>query len=165
MFNALGQRKMARQFSDLLEPSRVLLPVCSDGKEAVIEELARFLADSHGRPDLAGVVLKGVLERECEMSTGIGRGVALPHAEIEIPIEPMAVVGVAPEGIDFEAIDDEPVRILFMLVCSEQSRDERLEILSRLSTVLRDRSAPKRIWSAGTPAEVVKIIREKEGDG
>lgn len=154
---------MARLFSDLIDKSRVLLPIRSSAKEAIVEELTRFLAERHGCVDLFAALQEGVWKRESEMTTGIGRGVALPHAELDIPIEPMAVVGIAPDGVEFDALDSAPVHLFFLLVCSKESRAERLELLSKLSRVMRDHSVPKRIWQAETPEEVVEIIRSKEG--
>ncbi len=154
---------MARHFSDLIDKSRVLLPIRSTEREAIVEELTRFLAESHGCEDLFDILRKGVWDRECEMTTGIGRGVALPHAELEISIEPMAIVGIAPKGVEFDALDSDPVHVFFLLVCSKESREERLNLLSNLSMVLRDHSVPKRIWTAESQEDVVKIIRLKEG--
>ncbi len=154
---------MAKIFSDLLNASRVCLPLRSLERESVVEELTRFLAEAHGREDLAQALREGVWKRESDLSTGIGRGVAFPHAEIGIPIEPMAVIGIAPDGIDFDAPDSKPVHLFFLLVCSEESRAERLELLSKLSNVLRDPTVPKRLRAALSPEEVVEIIRSKEG--
>lgn len=155
---------MARQFSDLLDESRVLLPVRATGKKEIVDELTRFLTERHGCPELYDGLRSGVWERESDMSTGIGRGVALPHAELDLSIAPMAVVGIAPEGVEFDAIDSKPVNIFFMLVCSKENRADRLDLLSRVSRLLRDQSVPERIRSAKTPEEVVEIIRSKEGN-
>ncbi|RPJ44859.1 MAG: hypothetical protein EHM19_06135, partial [Candidatus Latescibacterota bacterium] len=96
---------------------------------------------------------------------GIGRGIAVPHAEIDEEIDTAAVLGISPGGIDFEALDSAPVHIVFLLVSSNRREKDRLGILSRFSALFGEASVRKAIRRASTAEEAARIIRESEGEG
>lgn len=156
---------MAASISDLIDESRVLLPIASTAKEEVIDEITDFLIRVTGRSDLRKTILRGIWEREREISTGIGRGIAIPHAEIDADVETSAVLGIAPYGADFDALDSQPVSIVFLLVVSHENRQERLGILKGLSGLFSDVEVRRALKKARSEAEVVRIIRESEGRG
>ncbi|MBN1825016.1 MAG: PTS sugar transporter subunit IIA [Candidatus Eisenbacteria bacterium] len=154
---------MTPLLSELIGPDHVLLPLEAESKEEVLDELIRFLIRLIGREDLEEAVRKGVWAREREISTGIGRGVAIPHAELDADIEPAAVLAVSPAGVPFDALDSEPVHILFLLICSGRQPEFRLGVLSRLSGLLGDRSIRQRLRESATAEAVVDVIRDYEG--
>lgn len=156
---------MAASISDLIDESRVLLPLASTAKEEVIDEITDFLVRVTGREDLRETILRGIWEREREISTGIGRGIAIPHAEIDADIEPSAVLGIAPYGAEFDALDSRPVSIVFLLVVSHENRRERLGILKGISALFSDVDVRRALKNAKSEAEVARIIRESEGRG
>ncbi len=156
---------MATSISQLISEDRVLLPIRSSGKKDVLTEIVGFLVRATGREDLREAILEGALEREMEISTGIGRGIAIPHAEIRAEIEPLAVIGVSPEGVDFEALDSNPVHVVFLLVCPAEARKERLAILSSLSRLFCERSLVRELKKARCEADVVERIRHHEEKG
>jgi mannitol/fructose-specific phosphotransferase system IIA component (Ntr-type) len=100
--------------TELLTPDRVLVPLSARDKSGVIAELARYLVDQSGGsyPE----VLEAVEEREAVLSTGIGFGVAIPHARSSAVSQLTLVCGVTPEPVPFDSIDGEPVRLFFMIV-------------------------------------------------
>jgi len=153
---------MATSISQLISEDRVLLPIRSSTKKDVLTELVDFLARVSGREDLREAILDGVFEREMEISTGIGRGIAIPHAEIRAEIGPLAVIGVSPEGVDFEALDSEPVHVVFLLVCPAEARQERLSILSSLSRLFSQRSLVGELKKVRCEADVVERLRHYE---
>ncbi len=154
---------MAKRIADIITEERVLLPLEGSGKEQAIDRLIQFLLKAYDREDPVDRISNCVWERENRFSTGIGRGIAIPHGEIDDSIEPMAVLGITANPIEYEAIDDEPVSLFFLLVCSKSRTEERLEVLSSLSNLLRDRSVCERLMRSKTSAEVVNIILETEG--
>jgi len=154
---------MAERITDLINEDDVLVPLQSTSKEDLLSELTGFLVKRLGREDLTDTVLEGVWEREREMSTGIGRGIAIPHAEIDEKIPPSAVIGISPSGAEFDALDSQPVHIVFLLICSKHNQDVRLGILSSLSYLFGERSVRQALRKAASPKEVVEIIRESEG--
>ena len=153
---------MNTRLSDLIGSDRILLPLKAETKEEVLEELIRFLIEAIGREDLEEAVREGVWTREREISTGIGRGVAIPHAELKVDIEPAAVLALSPEGVPFDALDSEPVHILFLLISSSKDPTYRLGVLSRLSGLLGNRAIRQRLREAVTPEEAAEVIREYE---
>jgi len=153
---------MAIRISDLIDESRVLLPMRAGSKKDAIDELTDLLVRLEGREDLRQGILDSVWEREMEISTGIGRGIAIPHAEIDMAIGPMAVIGISPAGIDFEALDSRPVHVAFLLVVSNERPQARLSVLSRLSRLFGRRPVRHALAGAATAADVVAIIRANE---
>jgi mannitol/fructose-specific phosphotransferase system IIA component (Ntr-type) len=153
---------MATTISSLIDRNRVLLPLRSSAKEDVLDEMIDRWVRLSGREDLREKIRASVWEREREVSTGIGRGVAIPHAEIDAEFETSAVIGISPKGVDFDALDSSPVHIAFLLVCPALEEQTRLKILSGLSRLLGEASVRKALRMASSEEEVVGIIRDNE---
>lgn len=115
---------------------RVRVPLESTSKTAVIEELLGLLPFDD--PAVRRAVRDAVLAREAEASTGIGRGVAIPHGRTEVVGEHICAFGVAPAGIDFGAIDDRPCRLFFLCVAHPDQSGAHLQLLAELATLLND---------------------------
>jgi len=115
-----------------------------------------------GREDLRERIRASVWEREREVSTGIGRGVAIPHAEIDADFETSAVIGISPKGVDFDALDSSPVHVVFLLVCPFREEQARLKILRGLSRLLGEASVRKALRKASSEEEIVEIVRDNE---
>lgn len=154
---------MGRKISELIDRDRVLIPLEADSKEEVIEQLTRFLTRIIGREEIYDQLLKGIWKRERDISTGIGRGVAIPHTELDLDIEPAAVLAVSRDGVEFDALDSSPVHTVFLLVCSSREGEVRLGILSGLSRLFSDRSIREELRFADSADQVVDIIRKSEG--
>ncbi|MFH1681402.1 MAG: PTS sugar transporter subunit IIA [Candidatus Eisenbacteria bacterium] len=153
---------MATRISALIDQSRVLLPLRSTTKEDVIDELVDRWALLAGREDLRERILETIWGREREISTGIGRGIAIPHAEIDADLETSAVIGISPNGVEFDALDTAPVHIVFLLVCPARGQQARLGILSRLSRLLGEAPVRKALRRASSEEEVVGVIQRSE---
>lgn len=121
--------------TDLLTPDRVVVPLAADDRRSAIAALTRRLAEI-AEADYEDV-LDAVLERESVLSTGIGFGVAIPHARSAAVRELTVVAGVTPSPLPFEAIDGEPVRLLFLIVGPEASAGRHVKILSRIARLVR----------------------------
>ena len=126
------------QISTLLEPDRIACLQDSSSKKRTLDLLSRLLADA--LPDYSeGELFDSLINRERLGSTGLGNGVALPHgrlAGLEAPLA--AFVTLSNGGVDFDAIDNQPVDLLFALLVPEESTDEHLQILARLATMFSD---------------------------
>src|SRR5690349_6633966 len=92
--------------TDLLTPDRIRVPVAASDKPGVLRELVQLLADRSGAP--FEPLLNAVLEREAVLSTGIGHGIAIPHAKSSVVDQLWLVCGSAPDGIAFDALDGQP---------------------------------------------------------
>jgi nitrogen PTS system EIIA component len=104
-------------------------------------------------------------EREALQSTGIGEGVAIPHGALGNLDKQVAAVLTVPEGVDFDAIDDAKVTILFAVITPKRASGEHLKTLARVSRLLRSKAFRDRLIHAGSGAEVYKLLIEEEGPG
>ena len=139
------------------ETIRVDLDVSS--KEEVLNHLIGLLADHPAVEDIAQV-REAVFRREDMMSTGVGKGIALPHAKTPSVQSSVAAFAISQEPIDFEAIDDKPVRLFFLLIGNEEARSKHIKILSRISRLLNQDAFRERLLQADTVEEVLSIFEQ-----
>jgi mannitol/fructose-specific phosphotransferase system IIA component (Ntr-type) len=108
-------------------------------------------------------VLKAVLDREAVMSTGVGDEVAIPHGKAEAAPEIVAALGIAREPIEFQSMDDRPVRLIWLLVGPPDQTGPHLKALSRISRLMHKREFREQlITSPNAKAALNAIIREEE---
>jgi mannitol/fructose-specific phosphotransferase system IIA component (Ntr-type) len=147
---------------DILKPISVRLPLAATTKDAVLEELTSLAL---AEPALAGrgpAILEALRAREVLLSTGIGRGVAIPHAELAATVPAGAAFGVSAAGIDFGAPDGKPVSIFFLTVVSRTAAHERIELLGNLSRILRKEAVREEILRATRPEEIIELFDREE---
>ena len=146
--------------TELLSPDRVVVPLAADDRQTAIAALARRLAE------LAGAaydeVLGAVLERESVLSTGIGFGVAIPHARSAAVRELVMVAGVTPWAVPFDAIDGEPVRLFFLIVGPESSAGQHVKILSRIARLVRRESVRRQLLEAADADAFCHVLLDAE---
>ena len=148
--------------TELLTPDRVLVPLSARDKSGVIAELTRHLIDQSGGSYQE--VLGAVEEREAVLSTGIGFGVAIPHARSSAVSQLTLVCGVSPEPVPFDSIDGEPVRLFFLIVGPESSAGQHVKILSRIARLVRQENLRDRLCHAKTPDEFYDALLDAEAD-
>lgn len=125
------------QISALLSPARVACHQDSSSKKRSLELLSHLL--STDLPAFSeGELFDSLIGRERLGSTGLGHGVALPHGRIKGLDAPVAAFMSLKNGIDYDAIDNQPVDLLFALLVPEESTDEHLQILARLAAMFSD---------------------------
>jgi mannitol/fructose-specific phosphotransferase system IIA component (Ntr-type) len=149
------------KIQELLLRSNVLLDVKAGDKEHLIELLARLLASAYGlaSPD---TVAQRVLERESQVSTGIGLGVAIPHCRIEGLERSCMVAARTAEPVEFDAIDEQPVRLVFLMVSPANTVAEHADVLSRLSHVLAEEKTRAKLLTVVSAEEFVAAVAEAE---
>jgi PTS system nitrogen regulatory IIA component len=129
-------------------------------KPEVLHVLAELLA--RGAP-VASEKIEAVLrEREALQSTGIGEGVAIPHGALGELERQVAAVLTVPEGLDFQAIDDGKVNILFAVISPKRASGEHLKTLARVSRLLRSKDFRERLLHAGDGREVFQLLCAEE---
>lgn len=121
---------------ELLAPSDVLVGLRAATKNALLEDLARRAAAALGMG--LDAILPALARRENLGSTGIGDGIALPHARLEAVSRPYGILARLREPIDFEAVDDNPVDLVFLLLLPAPARHEPLNALACVARRLRD---------------------------
>jgi mannitol/fructose-specific phosphotransferase system IIA component (Ntr-type) len=147
--------------SELLTPERVRVPLQGASKQALLEELVGVLRDSGAVAD-AGAVLTAVQARERVLSTGVGCGVGIPHGRSEsVPALAMAA-GVTEAPVDFDSLDGQPVRVLFLLVGPDESAGLHVKALSRISRLVRKDEFRARLAGARSPGEFLAVLAEAE---
>lgn len=147
--------------TELLTPERIKIPLQSGSKDEILGELVEVVGQNASVRDL-DEILRAVREREEVLSTGIGNGVAIPHGKSAAIHELALVAGVKRDGIDFEALDGQPVQLFFLLVGPESAAGQHVKALSRISRLLRRDSFRIRLTEASTPEEFYSIIAEAE---
>lgn len=146
---------------DLLKPQAVELDFTPINKEAAIGRLVELM-DSTGCLNDAERYRQAVFERERQCSTGLGEGIAIPHAKSAGVSAPGLAAMVVKDGVDFEAADGEKVKLIFLIASPHQASDEHLDVLARLSTLLIDEEFRQKLIGSKTPAQFLALVNEAE---
>lgn len=149
------------KITDLLSVKAVDLKVKASDKNDLIKQ-AVDLMEKQGNVSNKAEYLSAVLKREEESTTGVGDGIAIPHGRCDGITKPGLVAMVIPEGVDYEALDDEPVNLLFLIAADTKSGSAHIDILSKLSGMLMDDAFTAKLKAASTPEEFLKIIDDAE---
>ena len=149
------------KITDLLSEESIELNVEAKDKNDIIDKMTRLMLKT-GRINNLEKYKKLVLKREEEGSTGVGEEIAIPHGKGECVTEPGLVAMVVPNGVDYNALDGKPVKLLFMIAAPNTSDNLHLDVLSRLSTILMDSNFKNKLISAKSKDEFLKIIDETE---
>jgi len=126
-------------------------------KRDAIEYMLEVAVDA-GRVTDREKALDALLEREEQSTTGVGKGIGIPHAKTEAVSEPTVVFTRSSDGIDFDAMDGEPATLLFMLLVPAEGGEQHLGILSSLSRALMHDEVREDLHAAASPANVKDII-------
>lgn len=143
-------------------PTRIKIGVESEEKDELFEELVELVARNDGKDFPRGAVLAAVREREEKMSTGIKKGIALPHGKAEGVQGIVGALGVSRRGIDYDALDGEPVYLIFLLVSSFKESELHLRALKRLARLLDDPAFYTELVGADTPERAFAILKNYE---
>ena len=145
------------KITDLLTKETIDLNVKASNKQNVIEQAVELM-EQHGNINNKEEYLKLVMKREEEGSTGVGEGIAIPHGKGGVISEPGLVAMVIPDGVDFNALDEKPVQLLFLIAAPNSKDNIHLEVLSRLSALLMKEKFRKDLLNAKTKEEFLEII-------
>jgi mannitol/fructose-specific phosphotransferase system IIA component (Ntr-type) len=149
--------------SELLAKPTILLKLAGDNRDAILTELAGAIPELRDAPEKRVLLLQALREREELHSTGIGEGVALPHARTALTglvRQPVIVFGRHPTGISYGAIDGRPVQLFFLLVTT--SVTQHLQILARISRLLRSAPLRQKLLTADRPESILSLVRDVE---
>lgn len=147
--------------ADLLASDRVGVCLEAADKADVLDRLLALVATAEAvvDPDRLGADVRA---REAQMSTGVGQGLALPHARTSAVSETVAAFATIDPPVDFDSLDGEPVRLAFLLAGPEADRARHLRLLSRVSRLMSDPALRQRLYDASEPADVLNAIRDAE---
>ena len=146
------------ELTEFLRPDAVITMPGTASKKRLLQAVAESLAGESGVPE--NDILNALQERELLGATGMGRGIAVPHARMA---QASRVVGVflrLETGVDFEAIDRQPVDLVFGLLAPEDAGSDHLKALARVSRTLRDATTCRKLRSTTDPAALFAILTE-----
>ncbi|MFK7847491.1 MAG: PTS sugar transporter subunit IIA [Rhodothermales bacterium] len=146
---------------ELLKSGAVHVQLPGENKEEVLGYLVDLLSGHASISDFDGV-RAAVLNREKIMSTGVGKGLALPHAKTSSVEGIVAAFATTENPIAYDAIDDIPVRMLFLMVSAERAKSQHIKLLSRVSRLMNEDAFRDRLLKATAPEEVLQIFQEGE---
>ncbi|GIX05839.1 MAG: hypothetical protein KatS3mg115_0242 [Candidatus Poribacteria bacterium] len=150
------------KLSEALSEDRILMELQSANKEGALREMIDFAAE-RGLISDPQLFLERVLEREFLLSTGVGHGVAVPHAQIARAQGIACCLGISRSGVDYDSVDGEPVRIICLIIAEEENDAPYLRLLSQISRLFARSEVREGILQAESPAEVLAVIRAAEG--
>jgi len=144
-------------FSSLLSPKTIDVCLPGETKEEVLNNLIDLLQDHPAVLDLE-VLREAVFKRENTMSTGVGKGIGLPHAKTAVVSDSIAAIAITRNPIPFGAIDDKDVRLLFLLVGTENAKSQHIKILSRISRIMNNDALRLELLRAENAQQVLDTI-------
>jgi PTS system nitrogen regulatory IIA component len=149
------------EINDLVSPDGVFANLRVTSKKQAIQELARRAADIFGQPERA--VFDVLMERERLGTTGVGNGIAIPHGKLEKVDRLYGMFARLEAPIDFQAIDDQPVDLIFLLLAPETAGADHLKALARVSRLLRDTQTCEKLRGTNTVDGLYAILTESMG--
>ncbi|HTW90789.1 MAG TPA: PTS sugar transporter subunit IIA [bacterium] len=149
------------KISELLPRSAIVLNLQSKEKFEVINELVRPLVETGAITSEADFV-SAIVRRENMESTGIGLGVAIPHARTPAVSSIVLAFGRSDSGVDFNSLDGKPSHLIFLIAAPEEQKTEYIMTLARLSKLLRKDEVRIGLNKAGSPDDVVGVIMQHE---
>ncbi|MCS7054279.1 MAG: PTS sugar transporter subunit IIA [Ignavibacterium sp.] len=149
------------KISEYLTKNSIIPELKSSDKYDVIDELLNLFSNDPRVEDLEDV-RKNVFEREKIMSTGVGKGFAVPHGKSNFVKDIIVAFGRSKNGIDFEALDNQPVYLVFLLVGRNDLVSLHIKLLSRISKMMDREDFRQKLLSAADEEEIIKIFTEEE---
>lgn len=149
------------KITDLLKRESVELSGTPESKGQAIDQMVELMAKGGNINDLQRYK-EGVLKREEEGTTGIGEGIAIPHAKTDAVSAPGLAAMLVPQGVDYDALDGQPVHMIFLIAAPNTEENVHLEVLSRLSMLLMDDEFRKNLLDAADVTEFLAHIDEAE---
>lgn len=150
------------KITDYMSEDLISLKLKSKNKDDVLMELADLIAVSPDAHNEENVIYKALIEREKLGSTGIGKGVAIPHAKTDAADRLTIAFGISKDKIDFKSLDNESVNIFFVFASPMKDSQVYLKVLARISRLIREEEFRNELLACKTPAEVIECINKKE---
>jgi mannitol/fructose-specific phosphotransferase system IIA component (Ntr-type) len=149
---------------DYCNPDAILCELEAADKEDAIRQLVDVLVEAKSVPKTKGsLIYREVIERERQASTGIGKGIGIPHARSQHAKKISMAIGLTGSGIDFSAVDGERVRVILLLVSPKDNTDEHLAAMKEIVTIARDAYQRQRLLGCRSPESFLELLAEIGG--
>lgn len=145
---------------DLVSEHAIIPALDADSKKQALHELAAKAAELSGHAIPAREIFDTLLQRERLGSTGLGRGIAIPHVKFKELDQILCLFARMKRPIDFEALDDEPVDLVFLLLAPEHASGDHLKALARISRLLREPEVLQRLREATGHQDILRVLTQ-----
>ncbi|HEC2154842.1 TPA: PTS sugar transporter subunit IIA [Staphylococcus delphini] len=151
------------RITELLTKETIAMDLSAMTKDGAIDELAQQLNQA-GKLNHLDDYIAAIHKREQQSSTGIGEGIAIPHAKVEAVKTPAIAFGKSKAGVDYDSLDMQPAHLFFMIAAPATGAQTHLDALAKLSSVLMDESVRQALLEADSPEEVLAIINKADDE-
>jgi PTS system nitrogen regulatory IIA component len=151
------------EITDLLAPEAVLPSVKAQGKKQLLQEMAERIAPICGIPERR--IFETLIERERLGSTGMGQGIAIPHGRLSGLNKIVGMFARLETPIAYDAVDNQPVDLVFLLLAPEGAGADHLKALARVSRLLRNQQTCEKLRAAKDPEVLYALLTEKTNGG
>ena len=148
------------KITDFLTEKTIFPDLKAQNKRELLQELVAPVAEL--TQISAETIMKVLLERERLGSTGIGKGIAIPHGKLPELKTLVMACGICRQGVDFDSLDNKPAYLFFLILAPENNAELHLQMLAKLSKYLKMPAFITDLLNAETPAEIIKIINQAE---
>ena len=149
------------RIGDILDKECIKIPLTNMDKNEIIKELLDVISKIHGEIN-AEEAFEGLIEREKIETTAIGHSVAIPHARIKNLLKVYLAFGITKDGANFDAIDNKPVKLVFLILFPEEEVSTQLSILARLSRLLKDETLREELLKCSSNQSVIEVFTQYE---
>jgi fructose-specific phosphotransferase system IIA component len=149
------------KISDVLTEDMVITGLQGDSKEQIIGAMIDLISGSQKVIDKEKVK-EAIFERERIMSTGVGNGFAIPHGKTDAVSDIVAAFAVTAQPIDYQSLDEKPVRLVFLLVGKDNMVGPHIKLLSRISRLMNKEEFRTRLLTLKTSKEIIDIFKQEE---
>jgi PTS system nitrogen regulatory IIA component len=146
--------------TDLVTPNAVIPALKVNGKKQAIQELSARAAKLTGQSER--LIFETLTQREKLGSTGVGNGIAIPHGKLPKLEKLVGLFARLDRGIDFEALDGQPVDLVFLLLAPEGAGADHLKALSRIARVLRDQDLVSKLRATDSASAIYAFLNEEQ---
>jgi nitrogen PTS system EIIA component len=147
--------------SEIFKPQNIKLPLESEDKDELFEEMVNFLVDIE-HFDNRDEILNTLWIRERKMSTGISQHIAIPHAHLPSIKKTVGVLGISKQGIDYDSLDGKPVNVVMLILGDKGKPNEHLSILKNIAAMMKNPDFYPQLMECKTPQEVTETLIEFE---
>ena len=149
------------KITDILSEKVIVTKLAGTTKGEILNSIINLAATSDRVIDKEKM-RSAILEREKIMSTGVGSGFAIPHGKTDAVQDIVAAFASTEQPIDYQSLDDQPVRIVFLLVGKDNSVGPHIKLLSRISRLMNKEEFRKKLIDAESPTEILQIFKQEE---
>ena len=149
------------RISDILDESMIRTQMTGISKGDIIDQMIEVISTSAKVLDIEKV-RAAIFDREKIMSTGVGNGFAIPHGKTDAVTDVVAAFAVTAKDIDYESLDEQPVRLVFLLVGKDSMVGPHIKLLSRISRLMNKEDFRAKLLAAESPKAVMEVFKTEE---